>query len=65
MTDGGINTFSLRGDTVWKEEVNDEGYWEQTRNWMKRETMFSELEILIELAVKASINNQLIIHYGI
>ncbi|MNR13023.1 hypothetical protein D3C85_1294050 [compost metagenome] len=57
--------FSLRGDTVWKEEENEDGYWEQTRNWLKRETMQSELEALIDLAIKASENNQLIIHFGI
>jgi len=59
------DTFSFRGDTVWKEEENEEGYWEQTRNWIKRETMQSELENLIDLAVKASNNNQIIIHFGI
>ena len=59
------DTFSLRGDTIWKEEDNEEGYWEQTRIWLKRETMKSELEVLIELAAKASANNQLIIHFGI
>lgn len=59
------DTFSLRGDTVWKEEENEDGYWEQTRNGLKRETMQSELEVLIDLAVKASDKNQLIIHFGI
>ncbi|RNB92507.1 coagulation factor 5/8 type-like protein [Brevibacillus fluminis] len=59
------DTFSIRGDIVWKEEENEEGYWEQTRNRMKRETMQSELENLIGLAVKASNNNQFIIHFGI
>lgn len=34
-------------------------------NWLKRETMQSELEALIDLAIKASENNQLIIHFGI
>jgi hypothetical protein len=59
------DTFSLRGDTVWKEAENEEGYWEQTKNSMQRETMQSELENLINLAVKASNNNQSIIHFGI
>jgi hypothetical protein len=58
-------TFSLRGDTVWKEEENEEGYWEQTRNWIEREAMQSEIDILMSLAVKASNNDQLIIHFGI
>ncbi|MDQ0114049.1 coagulation factor 5/8 type-like protein [Paenibacillus harenae] len=59
------DTFSLRGDTVWKEEENEDGYCEQTRNWLKRERMQSELAVLIDLAVKASDNNHLIIHFGI
>ncbi|MCR8636800.1 coagulation factor 5/8 type-like protein [Paenibacillus radicis (ex Xue et al. 2023)] len=58
-------TFSLRGDTVWKEEENEDGYWELTRNWVKREAIQGDLAVLINLAVKASDNNQLIIHFGI
>ncbi|MEC0176778.1 hypothetical protein P4H83_18040 [Paenibacillus favisporus] len=30
------DSFSLKGETVWREKINEEGYWEQTRNWMKR-----------------------------
>jgi hypothetical protein len=65
LIDEAPETFSLRGETVWKEEENEDGYWEQTRNWLKRETMQSELEVLINLAVKASGNNQPILHFGI
>ncbi|MDQ0878260.1 hypothetical protein QFZ77_006919 [Paenibacillus sp. V4I3] len=65
LIDEAPDTFSLRGDTIWKEEENGEGYWEQTRNRMKRERMKIELEQLIGLAVNASNNNKLIIHFGI
>jgi hypothetical protein len=65
LIDEAPDTFNLRGDTVWKEVNNGEGYWEQTRNRMKRESMQTECKQLIGLAVKALYNNQLIIHYGI
>ncbi|AZS15425.1 hypothetical protein [Paenibacillus lutimineralis] len=65
LFDEAPDTFSLRGDTIWKEEDNGEGYWEQTINRMNRERMQSELNQLIGLAVKATNNNQLIIHFGI
>lgn len=59
------DTFSLRGDTVWKEEENEEGYWQQTRNWINRKDIQSEIAVLADLAMKASNRNQWIIHFGI
>lgn len=65
MIEEAPDTFSLRGDIVWKEDEKKAGYWEQTKNWMQRESIQSELENLFGLAVKASNNNQTIIHFGI
>ncbi|WP_214628981.1 coagulation factor 5/8 type-like protein [Paenibacillus agaridevorans] len=59
------DTFSLRGDTVWKEKENENGHWEQSKNWLKRETLQIEIKSLIDSAVKALDNNQLIVHFGI
>lgn len=57
--------FSLKGETVWEEEDDGEGYWKQTRNRKKRRAMQTKLENLIVLAEKASKNNHIIIHFGI
>ncbi|WP_028552418.1 hypothetical protein [Paenibacillus sp. UNC451MF] len=65
LIDEAPDTFSLKGDIIWKEEENGEGYWQQTSSRMQREKIQSQLEHLIGLAVKASNDNQLIIHFGI
>ncbi|KRE34364.1 hypothetical protein [Paenibacillus sp. Soil522] len=41
LIDEAPDTFSYRGDIIWKEEENGEGYWEQTRNRMKKTTELS------------------------
>jgi hypothetical protein len=65
LIDESSDKFSLRGQTIWKEEVEGEGYWERASNSMKKNIVQSELKQLIGLAANASKNNQLIIHFGI
>lgn len=46
--------FSLRGQTVWRETEDEEGYWESTRTQIHRETLQHELHLLVNLTIQAS-----------